>query len=886
MAEGKLRVRKMLMIPFVCLILCVAAALAVSVFLSELKTDFCKQIINYDGGYAVLQQNDKLVYIAKTDKEGELLSVVPLFSYEAIMGSVFDYNTMFEGSDGELYVICRSVSDSGNNIKYNLYEVDFNLSEARYVMHFKLPDEYMLTDRDIPYYDGDKLYLDLINYVDDQLEGVDTYAFSSDGSCEKTAGTKIESNSVWSDQAAYTPEGPAALMLKDGVIYNGKTIYPETPSDDTLVNGLTYTDGKLSFYDLSNKLIVKYDTSSGNITTTEADLSFYEECEDIFVRPDDTVTASIRRDGMCYPLVYEKDKATTFTELSGSVSMKCFTVYFVKFAVIVAVLMFVTGFLFLRRKKVSKETKRVRFIGVASRVMILTILISGIYIVISADVFISDCEKDAEVNKKKNAGVVCGYLVSCFENENFLDISEADDGTVVLTDDSYKRVDDFLYRFTENEETANSSGKYDASLYVIKGYTTDDNSVYCIYNDTYMGTVPADYFISKYAESRIKKTSKSLKSELFYDITAKGKKAYSVFPVEISDKEGRKYTLAITLSTDHYRDLSESLEHSYRSVKTLLVCTFLILLIVYIVIKLSFRSINKLSRAVINYNTTKQLRGLDSIKGQNEAATTARAIEQMVKGLEIYTNDLIIGNRNYRRLLPSGVLELMGKESILDVKPGDHVRYRMLIVSMTFEGAYTNDLLEKLRDICIGNKGYIVSFESGRLNSVFPSKTDPAKLAQEFIAFENSIGTGSRSHHLKMFMTTGDVEAGSIGNNIHAYLTAASVRAGLIDDMKRFYAAAESGCVFTGELGAVMRSIPDYRTRLINIDRSEKIYELVKIDRTAQRPELKTRRAFENAVRLLSEGRREKAGALLERITCENSSDVIAAGLLETCRKR
>lgn len=208
-----------------------------------------------------------------------------------------------------------------------------------------------------------------------------------------------------------------------------------------------------------------------------------------------------------------------------------------------------------------------------------------------------------------------------------------------------------------------------------------------------------------------------------------------------------------------------------------------------------------------------------SVHGHDEVANIASAFNQMSLGIARYIQDIQEMSAGYYKFIPARILELLGKDSIQQVKLGDGMMEYMTILSMhaidypkqklafSAETVYTklNQILSVLVDPITNHHGVVEHFEDTGLSAFFTESSQEALEAAIEIhrALDSQVPGEGRS----IAISYGQVMIGVIGHENRMEAAAISIHADLAKAL-RLVGDKYGARILVTHL--VCRQIPDF----------------------------------------------------------------------------
>lgn len=731
-------------------LLIIAVSVVYSLFNSSAALDYCKNIICYGDGIAAIQENDYITSIITADKNGRLKDRINVINADYLNIKVKSFDTLFKGTDGTLYVLGRIFSDNSPEKVYVVYSCNTELGILKESWVLENDEEYSLFETSIPYVDNGRLY---INYTNKASGNIVLMEIDENNSRKLVSQSSADKNNI--EKTVAVNGKTAVLKLYDGVFYEGKQLVPES-SAESIWNGLNYENGMLNFGDINNNIVYHYNVENDTLRTEHISDVDFGLCQSIRFYADGSMTASYENEGVLQGIYSSGGESTIYKCFDCGFQWKFFLQALLVCAVVSLVLWLLYRFFIVRfRKNRLNENKRVKIIRISTKIIAISILITTIVTVF----FVKQIDEVTEetslgwfsTNRMETLQIISSNIT------NQTSVTDAG-GIPKFTEESYS----FLVNNSQAmfDELLLKNGGQDYNLTVITEYKGD---LYCLFSNKTKGTVPAQMEVSTSVLESFEETIKNQTISEYEDKRSVGLMSYIIFPLEMQD--GRK--IAAAISANAYVDKINFINIQRSMYIMIFGLSAALLIFLNVVLRIMLRRARTLEKAMNAYTENGDGSSFGKIKGNDEIAQTAQALEQMSKGLEIYTNDLCEGNRNYRRLLPNGILELMGEDGISNVSVGTYRSTEGMLVRFKLNRLYpVNAQLEQIISFCNENDGHVMFMNSQRLDAFFENKAIDKTLSENFLAYD-TMG-------ISVYRQFGKIDAGSVGDVSNAYLVACS----------------------------------------------------------------------------------------------------------------
>ena len=268
-------------------------------------------------------------------------------------------------------------------------------------------------------------------------------------------------------------------------------------------------------------------------------------------------------------------------------------------------------------------------------------------------------------------------------------------------------------------------------------------------------------------------------------------------------------------------------------------------------------------------------------------------------------------NRSYARFVPHEFLEILGKQSILDVNLGDQIQGAMSVLFADIVGftprsesmspsdnfAFVNRFLSWMEPAFQKHGGFINQYIGDAIMGIFPhSATDAVAAGIDML--ENLerlnaqlLDAGVPPVRIGIGINTGGLMAGIVGGQRRldtAVISDTVNTASRVEDLTRFYRVPL--LITEGAYLQIDRArFSDCIRRIDCVTPKGKstpihVYEVFAADpQPIRRAKLDSMSSFEEAVALFASGHREKASRLFGIIVGHNPDDHAAAAYLERC---
>ncbi|MFB2877836.1 CHASE2 domain-containing protein [Floridanema aerugineum] len=274
------------------------------------------------------------------------------------------------------------------------------------------------------------------------------------------------------------------------------------------------------------------------------------------------------------------------------------------------------------------------------------------------------------------------------------------------------------------------------------------------------------------------------------------------------------------------------------------------------------------------------------------------------------TEQLLALNLSYSRFVPHQFLELLNKESIIDVQLGDQVQKEMSVLfsdirdfttlseSMTpaENFKFINDYLSRMEPEIIDNQGFIDKYIGDAIMALFSGEADNAVKAG--IAMLNALNEfnqerqsmGNLPIKIGIGINTGTMMLGVVGGRSRMDTTVVSDAVNLASRLEGLTKNYEVPLLISHNTFLALNDANAYDIRLIDKvkvkGKSEMVtvYEVFDADPLEiKQAKLLTKTGFEQAVLLYNLGRFEQAAAIFAKCLSVNPHDKVAHIYLQRC---
>lgn len=345
-----------------------------------------------------------------------------------------------------------------------------------------------------------------------------------------------------------------------------------------------------------------------------------------------------------------------------------------------------------------------------------------------------------------------------------------------------------ILNHTKEKESENADNTREVSIYVYSIIKADEeqNLMVCESMSEY-SYVPVEWCYSKESISALYQTFESGESVDLHVEDENGKQNNRFIPLVLND--GTVYGVLSMSVTGNLLDYQ--IWYYQWNLKVLSIILLSVLTLVLIVILLIFLRPLKTLKISAGKLAAGELGVTVPVHGHDEIAGISAAFNQMSLGILRYVQDIQDMSNGYYKFIPAKILELLGKESIQQVRLGDEITENMTILSVyanrgqekmelwSTEEVYAgiNQMLPALVEPITSHHGVVEHFEHTGLSAFFTENSKNALDAAVRIqkSFDHSVQGNVRT----VAISYGKVMIGVIGHENRMEAAAISAHSNL-----------------------------------------------------------------------------------------------------------
>jgi hypothetical protein len=408
-------------------------------------------------------------------------------------------------------------------------------------------------------------------------------------------------------------------------------------------------------------------------------------------------------------------------------------------------------------RKGNLEKSDVRFVSLTSSIALLSGLLTVFLMVVISNRVYDDIKSRYEFWITTDCQSAAKYVIEYMQNANVT----FDEDVPAL---SSEMVDEAVSGFHELMESRGESENYD--FLIVMNW---DDTLYSVYNRIYKNTALANMLISRVAVEYFDEAIKQDEYLRFEDKWSTGLIKYTAIPFRMySIEKGEYVDTVVGVSTDSYTETLYYLSVVPKILAIVLLLGVIFWIVINVMLRFFLNRIKRLGNDLKIYSDTGNPQSF-KVKGEDEIGQTAHTLRAMAGGIEVHKKDIMDSNSHYQKLLPSGIMQLMGKERITQINVGDYCEVEAIMLLFTFQDMDVitrEEQIHKVMDFADKYQGIVTGFNRDELYMAVSKNWDIGVLIHNF---ETEIGRG---FGIELKTATGNFNVGSAGSEQNAYLTA------------------------------------------------------------------------------------------------------------------
>lgn len=368
---------------------------------------------------------------------------------------------------------------------------------------------------------------------------------------------------------------------------------------------------------------------------------------------------------------------------------------------------------------------------------------------------------------------------------------------------------------SREKDSENIEGTRELSVYVYSILKADDaQDLQVCESMSEYSYVPIEWYCSPESQTAIREAFECVRSVDLRDETQNGKQNNRFIPLVLSD--GTVYgVLSMSVSGNV---LDYQIWYYQWNLKIVSMVLLSILTLALVILLLIFLKPLKILKDSAGKLADGELGLTVPVRGHDEIAGISAAFNQMSLGIARYVQDIQDMSDGYYKFIPAKILDLLGKESIQQVRLGDEITENMTILSIhavqrknqeawTAEKVYedTNQMLPALVEPITAYHGVVEHFEHTGLSAFFTESSQDALDAAIEIqkSFDSRIPGNTRT----VAISYGQVMIGVIGHENRMEAAAISAHSSLAKALRLKGETYGAGILITH---LVYRQIADF----------------------------------------------------------------------------
>lgn len=472
---------------------------------------------------------------------------------------------------------------------------------------------------------------------------------------------------------------------------------------------------------------------------------------------DDAFAVCYENDGDLNGFLVENGNEHYYEKFTGNFQWTLVMRIWIILMVFALVVWLVRLLLGRRSSKGVLEKSDARFVSLTSSIALLSGLLTVFLMVAISNSVYDDIKSRYEFWITTDCQNAAKYIIEELQNVN---VTFEEDAPAL----SSEIVDEAVSGFHELMEDRGENENYD--FLIVMNW---DGILYSIYNQDYKETAPANMIISQVAAEYLDKAIEQGEYLRFEDKWSVGLIKYTAIPFQMySIEKGEYVDTVVGVSTDSYTETLYYLSVVPKILAIILMLGVIFWIMINFILGFFLKRIKRLGNDLKIYSNTEDPQCF-KVKGTDEIGQTAHTFRAMAGGIEVHRKDIMDSNSNYQKLLPSGIMQLMGKDRITQVNVGDYCEVEAIVLMFTFRDKEVITRQEQINEVMkFANRyqGIIMHFNRDELYMAVSINWDIGVLMQNF---ETEIGHGLG---VEMKSVTGSFNVGSAGSEQNAYLTA------------------------------------------------------------------------------------------------------------------
>jgi hypothetical protein len=471
----------------------------------------------------------------------------------------------------------------------------------------------------------------------------------------------------------------------------------------------------------------------------------------------DTFAVCYENDGDLNGFLVENGNEHYYEKLTGYFQLPLMIRIWIMLVIFALIIRGVRLLLGLRTTKKLSENQDVHFASLSSSIALLSGVLTVVLMAAISSSIYNDIKSRYEFWITADCQSAAKYIIDGMQNAN-----------VVIEDDipslNAEVVDESISEFRTLMKSRGENENY--NFLILMSW---EDTLYSIYYMDCKQTAPADLVISRVAAADFAEAIEQDEYLRFEDKWTTGLIKYTAIPFQMySIEKGEYVDTVVGVSSDSYTETLYYLSVVPKILVIILLLGVVFWFMINFILGFCLGRIKKLGNDLKIYSDTGDPESF-KVKGEDEIGQTAYTFRAMAGGIEVHKNDIMESNSNYQKLLPSGVMQLMGKERITQVDVGDYCEVEAVMLLFIFqdkEGITREEQLKLVLSFGERYQGIVTHFNRDELYMAVSIKWDIRELMQNF---ETEIGCGKG---IEMKAASGGFNAGSAGSGQNAYLTA------------------------------------------------------------------------------------------------------------------